>query len=226
MSRRRPRFSPVLFDLDGTLLETRRDIATAANLVLAEMGLPQLPPEEVSGYVGRGARVLMSRCIERASGAAPSDSGVESAFSAFRRHYALHMCDTTLPYPGIFGLLDRLKEAGVPMAVVTNKPEDLSYRMTERLGLSAYFSFIVGGETLPRRKPDPAPLICALERFGAGENPLMVGDSTIDIEAARAAGIPVAAVAWGFGPRDEVIEARPDFIVEDPAELETLILGL
>lgn len=219
------RFGAVLFDLDGTLVETRHDIATAVNLALGDRGLPGLSVERVAKHVGRGARILVTRCLEEAGVAAPAPDEVESLYGAFHSHYLAHLLDTTFVYPGIPSVCEGIARAGGRMAIVTNKPIEPAKRILIGLGLSSYFPVVLGGDSLPQRKPDPAPLLRAIDSLGGSPNgALMVGDSQIDIEAARAAGIPVAAVAWGFTSRDVLASASPDLLAEDAATLGEWIL--
>lgn len=223
----RPRYPIVLFDLDGTLVETRQDIATGVNAMLGERGLGPLSVERVSRHVGRGARVLVTRCLAEFDVEVRSEAEVDAAYASFHRAYAAHLLDTTTPYDGVDTMCRSLAEAGVSMAIVSNKPEDLSRQVLDGVGLADYFPVVVGGDSLPVRKPDPAPLFHALELLGveAPRGALMVGDSDIDVLAARAARMPVAAVAWGFGPREELVAAGADRIMDDVCELTAWILG-
>lgn len=214
-----------LFDLDGTLVETRQDIATGVNEMLAEAGLGPLSVDQVSRHVGRGSRILVSRCLQECGVPTPDPDQIDGGYSSFLRHYSDHLLDTTVPYPGIESMCERLERAGIEMAIVSNKPEDPSRRILEGIGLARYFSVILGGDSLPVRKPDPAPLLHALARMGNPEAAVMVGDSEIDIAAARAAGLPVAAVMWGFGSPEELEAAGPDRLVSDADELTAWILG-
>jgi phosphoglycolate phosphatase len=231
-----PRFSgdrAILFDLDGTLVETRRDIAAGVNVMLAERGLGPLSVDDVSRHVGRGARVLVTRCLAACGVDSPSEETIDAAYTGFHDAYSARLLDTTLPYPGIVEMCARLDRAGVAMAIVSNKPEDLSRRILEGLGLARFFPVVLGGDSLPVRKPDPAPLLHALKLLGidanaGARNPdgaLMVGDSVVDVQAARAAGLPVAAVTWGFGSREELLAAGPDRLVADAEELTGWVLS-
>ena len=189
--------SPLLLDLDGTLIDSRRDLATGVNLLLGELGLPTLPVETVLSFVGRGARSLIQRSIDHVdpSGKAPRD---ESTLRRFLGHYQSVLLDTTRPYPGVVEGLDRLQAAGVPLAVVSNKPEAPTLQIVEALGLSRYFRVVLGGDSTPTRKPDPGPLRVAAERLGVPlQSCVMVGDSDVDIAAAEAAGIPGVWCSWG-----------------------------
>ena len=213
-----PRFRLVHVDLDGTLLDTRRDLAASTNAVRESFGLAPLEPESVFALVGRGARVLVERAlgIERRE---LHDEGVRR----FLEHYGEHCLDATAPYPGLVDAIDRLRGLGVRFSIVTNKPELLSRRILEGLGLAARFVAIVGGDTFARRKPDPSGIewIRAREDV-APEATLMVGDSSIDVETARAGGIACCGVLWGLDPPG-LRRAAPDHLVRDGDELESVI---
>jgi len=220
------RFDAVLWDLDGTLVETRRDIATAVNLLLADRQLPPMSVDAITAHVGRGSRFLVTRCLYT-RGSGPIDAAqVERAYEAFRGYYLDHLLDTSVPYPGVLELLERLRVAGVVMGIVSNKPEDLGRRLIDGLGMARFFAELLGGDSLPERKPDPAPLLHLRRRLCGGVcRALMVGDMPVDLEAARAAGIPAAAVGWGFGSKQDLLSASPDLFAESPAALGEWILG-
>jgi phosphoglycolate phosphatase len=220
------RFDAVIWDLDGTLVETSRDIATAVNLLLAERDLPPMSVAAISAHIGQGARVQVTGCLRESGVMELNAPEVERAYESFRDHYRAHLLDTTVPYPGVPELLKRLHTAGVAMGVVTCKPEELSRRLIDGLGLSSFFRAVFGGDTLPEQKPDPAPLLRMKKRLAANNGRcVMAGDMIYDIEAARAAGIPCVAVAWGFTSRERLISARPDMLAENPALLGEWILG-
>ena len=220
------RFDAVIWDLDGTLAETRRDITKAVNLLLADRGLPQMSVAAVTAQVGHGARVMILGCLRESGITRVDSSDLDQACDSFRTYYRDHMLDTTVPYPGIPELLERLHSAGVVMGVVTNKPEELSQNLIDGLGLSRFFAGLLGGDSLPEKKPSPVPLLHLQKSLGAGDHRcLMVGDMTTDIEAARAAGFPCAAVAWGFSPKERLLRESPDLFAESPAILGEWILG-
>lgn len=221
----RRRFSAVLFDLDGTLVETRRDIASAVNAMLEERGLLPLPVERVADHVGSGARVLVARCLAECGVASPRPDEIESAYERFHARYLERLLDSTHAYPGIVGLMERIRAASIPMGVVTNKPIVPTERILQGLGLAGYFGIVLGMESLPERKPHPAPLLHAWERLASNEGiAVLAGDMLIDIEAARAASLPVAAVTWGYTPREILAAAAPDFLADDAASLGDWIL--
>jgi phosphoglycolate phosphatase len=191
-------FDLVAFDLDGTLADTAPDLAAALNHSLAALGRSGVPAESVRHLIGHGARALLRRGLA-ASGEA-SEALVDEAFPIFLEYYGAHICDGTRLYPGIDEALDRLAAAGAALAVCTNKAEALSLKLLAELGLESRFAAVVGGDTLPARKPDPAPLLEAIARAGGGRA-AFVGDSIVDAETARAAGVKFVAVSFGFSDR-------------------------
>lgn len=177
----------LLWDLDGTLVDSVEDIAAAADRMLRDAGLPPLGVARVRAFVGEGARRLVDRCVQ-AAGGEPGPAHLERFLAAYRAAPVVH----TRAYPGIPALL---AEVAVPQAVVTNKPEELSRAILARLGL--HFPVVIGGDTLPVRKPDPAPVLHAMRLLGV-EAALLVGDGPADVGAARAAGIGLLGVGWGI----------------------------
>jgi phosphoglycolate phosphatase len=215
----RARAGALVFDLDGTLIDSRQDIATAVNCVRAELGREALSIEAVRGMVGEGVRLL----LERALGVMPP-AGFEAAYASYLRHYDRVCLDTTKLYPGIADLIERA--AGrLPLAVLTNKPERMSRRILEHLGMLRHLRVVVGGDTLPVRKPDPQTLDAVAQALDLDRRRLLlVGDSLIDAETARAAGCGLVLVSWGFRPRRE-LEAAGAPICDDAADL-AVRLGL
>lgn len=208
-------FEIVAFDLDGTLADTAPDLAGALNHSLAKLGRPPIPPASVRHLIGYGARALLRRGL--AASGETSEALVEQGFPIFLEHYAEHICDGTRLFPGIDEALARIERAGAAITVCTNKPEALTIKLLDALGLGGRFAAIVGGDTLAVRKPDPAPLIEAVARSGGGRA-VLVGDSIIDAETARAAGVPFVAVAFGFS--DRPVEALgADAVIRNYGEL-------
>ena len=216
----KPRFTLVHLDLDGTLLDTRADLAASTNHVRASFGLAPLRPESVYRLVGHGGRVL----VERALGPQPEKT-IDEGFTRFIEHYGAHCLDHTVAYPGLVGMIDRLRQDGIVFSAVTNKPEFLSRRILDGLGLTEKLVAIVGGDTFPERKPDPRGGEHVRALVGASrDDSLMVGDSPIDVETARRGGIACAGVLWGLDP-EALRPAAPEFLVEDAAALERVIRG-
>jgi phosphoglycolate phosphatase len=211
-------FEHVAFDLDGTLVDSRADLAGAVNHVMRELALPEVDPRTLYGYVGHGARVL----VERALGPA-HQRHLAAGVAYFMAYYAEHLLDATRPYPGMVEALDALAARGVALSVLTNKPAALSLAILDGLGLRSRFVDVVGGDSLPVRKPDPRGLDHLRTRTGtARERTLLVGDSPIDLETARAAGTGFCGVAWGIAP-EALRAAGPERLVGSPAELVSVV---
>jgi phosphoglycolate phosphatase len=202
----------VLFDLDGTLIDSGADIASAANTALRTLGRPELREAVIRSYVGDGVANLMRRCV------GGDDPVPDEAVAWFQVAYQKCALDRTVLYPGIRELLADLDRT--PLAVVSNKPEAFCHRILEGLGVARHFRLIAGGETFPEKKPSPAPYLTILDRFGVSRNEaLVVGDGPQDVRAARAAGIRSCAVLWGFTPREKLAAEGPDLLVASVAEL-------
>jgi len=215
----------VVFDLDGTLIDTAPDLTAAMNHVLAELGRPTLAEEAVRHMVGHGARMLLRRGLS-ASGPEPSDRDIEDLVPAFLEFYGEHVADRSVPFPGMAGALDTLALDGARFGICTNKPEGLSVSLIRALDLEARFPVIVGADTLPVRKPDPRPLQHAIERLGGTiENTIYIGDSETDLKTARAVGVPVILVTWGYTPVP-VAELGGDLLIDRFSDLPDAIRSL
>ncbi len=203
----------LIFDLDGTLIDSRLDLAHAVNNTRAFMGLPPIEHEDVYSYVGNGAPVL----IRKAMGAGTSEEELARALEFFLAYYRDHMLDYTVLYPGVREALDRLHEARVPMAVLTNKPVRISQAIMDGLGLGGHFPHVYGGNSFEKKKPDPIGIdtLRATYRVGRGRT-VMVGDSSVDVLTARNAGVPVCGVTYGFQP--ESFELHPPDLLVDRLE--------
>ena len=199
----KPAYEGILFDLDGTLIDSVRDIVEALNAGLAAIGRRSLPLHVGRGFIGDGLPRLLERALEATGG--PVDAPlVAAALQAVRDHYGAHPVRYTVAYPGIPELLRDL--APTPLAVVSNKPEQLCRTVLAALGLAARFATVLGGDSLPERKPDPAPVREALRRLGIRDprRALLVGDGPQDMAAGRAAGVRILGVVWGIAqpPQD------------------------
>ncbi|WP_341912762.1 phosphoglycolate phosphatase [Ferrovibrio terrae] len=188
----------ILFDLDGTLVDTAPDLAAATDYALDRAGRPAIGLDAVRSMVGDGARALLEKGF-RASGGMPEPDLFETAFNDFLIYYGRHLASTSRPFPGVVSCLAALAERDYALAVCTNKPEGLSRSLLDQLGLSDFFGAVVGGDSLAMRKPDPGHLHGTLERLGpAFDWAAMVGDSANDVNAAKAAGLPCVVVSFGY----------------------------
>lgn len=187
----------VLFDLDGTLLDTIADLAEASNRMLADLSRPQRTLDEIRSFVGKGIPNLVRRCMTE--GQEASEREIDDAIVVFKRHYAEVNGSRTRVYPGVLEALQRMREAELRLAVVTNKAQDFTVPLLEHTGLAPYFDVVVSGDTLSVKKPDPAVVSHACELLGVAlGRALMIGDSANDALAARGAGIPVLLVTYGY----------------------------
>jgi phosphoglycolate phosphatase len=202
----------IIFDLDGTLVETSDEIWRALNHVLETSGRAPVPLEQALSYVGHGSRILIERGF-RATGAPVDPAILDGLVARFIAFYESHIGETSRPYPGLIAFLERCQREGIKMAVCTNKFEGLSVKLLAALGMSHFFGAIIGPDTIGIRKPDPRPYREALSRMGAANaRSLMIGDSETDILTARAAGVPVIAVPFGYTP-EPVASFKPDAVV-------------
>jgi len=211
----------LVFDLDGTLVDSHRDLADATNALLVELGAEPLPPEVVTAMVGEGAAVLVRRALTRA-GLAPDTPG---ALDRFLHHYDTRLLATTRPYHGMVETLDALQARGFRLTVLTNKPQDASLKVLRGLALDGRFTQIVGGDTSHGRKPDPSGLRWLMAEAGASPAATMlIGDSPVDLATARNAGTAVCLARYGFGYRfgNGDFDGREHFI-DEPSALLTIL---
>jgi phosphoglycolate phosphatase len=204
---------PILvFDLDGTLVDTATDLIATLNVILEREGLKPVPFDSARSMVGHGARVLIERGLA-ANGVTLPANEIDRLFDAYLAHYEAHIADTSRTFPGVTEALDACSAAGWVLAVCTNKPEKLSHILLDALDLSRYFAAICGADTFAERKPSAIALIGTIERAGGDPSrAVMIGDSKTDIDTARAAGIPVIAVDFGYTPVP-VTELGPDLVI-------------
>jgi phosphoglycolate phosphatase len=220
VSRGRRIYDHVACDLDGTVVDSRADLAAATNHVLRSFGRPEIPPRSVYALVGEGAR----RLVERALGPAHA-ADVDEGVARFLAYYGAHLLDATVLYPGVADALDALDDAGVALTVCSNKPEGYSRAILDGLGVAARFRAIIGGDSLPTRKPDPAGMAKLVRITGVPRaRTLLVGDSPVDVATAANAGVAFCGVAWGLDP-ERLRGADPEIVVETPEELVALVVG-
>ena len=203
----------LIFDLDGTLIDSKLDLALAVNAARRHMRLEALPHEQIFGYVGHGAPTL----IRRSLGEQATDKMVELALRYFLEYYGGHMLDNTVTYPGVREGLSML--AGRPMAVLTNKPVRFSEKILEGLGIATYFRYVYGGNSFERKKPDPMGVEALLRDFQvAPRQAVIVGDSEVDVQTARNAGTWAIGVTYGLGSA-QLADCPPDLLVDSLTEL-------
>lgn len=203
----------LIFDLDGTLIDSKLDLALAVNATLAELGRPPLDHETIYSYVGSGAPALIARAL----GSDASEQDCALGLEFFIKYYSAHKLDNTTLYPGVRETLDALK--GMPMAVLTNKPVRVSQSIIKEIGIGDFFRFIYGGNSFERKKPDPMGVDTILREFGAAPGQCMlVGDSEIDVQTARNAGTFACGVTYGFGSH-LLNEYPPDLLVDNLTEI-------
>ena len=208
----------LVFDLDGTLVDTAQDLVATLNVILDREGLAALPFDDAVSMVGHGARVLIERGLA-ANGVTREAAIIDRLFDDYIEHYSDHLADLSRPYPGLVAALDGFAAKGWILAVCTNKLEHLSLQLLSRLALDDRFAAICGADTFLARKPDPIALTETIRRAGGSpEAALMVGDSKTDIDTAKAAAIPVIAVDFGYTPIP-VDQLGPDAIISHYDEL-------
>ena len=212
-----PSVRALIFDLDGTLIDSKSDLIHSVNAMLLEMGREGLHEDTISDYIGHGAPQLVARALGNGS----TEQDRERALKFFLGYYEDHKMDSTCAYPGVPEALEELKRFA--MAVLTNKPVRVSGRILEALGLAKYFRVVYGGNSFATKKPDPLGARKILEELGADpRQAILIGDSEVDVQTARNAGMPAVAVNYGFGTHDRV--AYPaDAYLERLTELAALL---
>ncbi|MCQ8897602.1 phosphoglycolate phosphatase [Limnobacter humi] len=199
----------ILFDLDGTLLHTVPDLAAAVNAMLRDLALPELDEATVATYVGKGAENLIHRSLTGSLDGRADAALFEKANAIWHAHYEQINGQHAEFYPGVLEGLEAFAQAGLKLAVVTNKPERFTGPLLARSGIACYFSVVIGGDTFERKKPDPLPVLKACERLGVSPSEaLFIGDSLNDAQAARAAGVPCWLLPYGYN-EGRPIESTP-----------------
>jgi phosphoglycolate phosphatase len=212
----------IVFDLDGTLVDTAPDLIATLNLILGREGLPALPYEDARMMIGGGARGMIEKAL-KAEGRDGAKPELDRMFGAFIDHYAAHIADRSRPFPALESALDRLAGEGHRLAVCTNKLEWLSMRLLETLKLTRYFAAICGQDTFGIQKPDPEVLRRTILKAGGDPSrAIMVGDSGTDIRTARAAAVPVIAVDFGYS-EVPIASLEPDRLISSFADLPAAI---
>jgi phosphoglycolate phosphatase len=215
----------VVFDLDGTLVDTAPDLIHALNAILGAESIPAIPFETARPMIGAGVRPLLEQALAE-RGQFPGEAAMDALFARYIQRYQDHIADQSRPYPGLVGALDRLGAHGFTLAVCTNKYEALSLRLLDALGLTSRFAAICGQDTFPMKKPDPESLRLTIARAGGDvTRAVMVGDSETDVSVARAAGIPVIGVDFGY-TRIPMADLLPDRLIGHFDALPQAVLEL
>ena len=214
-------YRTVLFDMDGTLLDTLEDLRESTNHVLREMGYPERSLEEMRRFVGNGAEMQIRRAVPEGT----SEENIAKVLRAYRAYYQEHCRIKTKVYDGLLDMLDALKARGVKTAVVSNKPDEAVKKLSEEY-FGGRMDYAVGAKDGRRCKPYPDMVDAALEALGeTREGAVYIGDSEVDVQTGLNAGLPVIAVSWGFRSRETIAEAGATVIADDAAALAKLLLG-
>ena len=212
----------VLFDLDGTLLDSAPDLAQAVNQTLIALGKETFPEAQVRGWVGNGANVLLKRALSGATDISDDvcETQLAQAHELFKQYYSACLSDKSVLYPDVRMTLISLKQVGYKLAIVTNKPGQYMSPILADYGLTGLFDLVLAGDSLPTRKPDPAPLLHACAVLGSKiEETIMVGDSKNDILAAKAANMAVAGLTYGYNYGEDIRLSEPDLVLDNISEL-------
>ena len=211
----------LIFDLDGTLIDSRLDLANAVNAMRAHLGMRELANERVYSYVGNGAPVL----VRRALGEQAAEEEVRQALAFFMEYYAAHDLEHTTLYPGVRESLDRFRVSGKRMAVLSNKPTAMSRHILQGLGVSGHFFQIFGGNSFQQKKPDPIGVETLMREAGVDRaHTMIVGDSGVDVATARNAGVACCGVTYGFQP-ESLRDPAPDLVVDRMEQFADWVLN-
>ena len=215
----------VVFDLDGTLVDSAPDLVDSLNVILGREGIPPFPTEQARKFVGRGGRMLIRQGLD-AAGVATSEARLEAMFAAFIAHYENHLAVKTRYYPGVETALDALAASGHVLAILTNKFEKQARMLLRELGGSDRFATIAGQDTFPVSKPNAAALRLTIEKAGGDPTrAIMIGDTETDVSTARNAGLPVVAVDFGYAP-EPIAALNPDRIISHFDQLGDAVAAL
>lgn len=220
----------LIFDLDGTLIDSRRDLSVAVNRMRADYGWGGLSIEQVTAAIGEGARVLVATALGVHTQEETKPESLDEALERFYRHYDESCLETTVPYPGVEHMLEDLT-GRYPMTLYTNKPERFVRKILEGVGLDGYFPKLLGGDSLPSKKPEPPGVRLLAKAMGVGvPKTMVIGDSLIDAATARGAGARFAFAEWGYAEYDDRLEIRdryrPEIKAANPGQLARRLLDL
>jgi phosphoglycolate phosphatase len=205
----------VMIDLDGTLINSAPDLAASANRMLEALAMPTYETEQVARWIGNGVSRLVKRALTGEMDADPDPELYDRGYKVFLEAYAELVSDQSRPYPGVVEGLDKLQAAGFQLACITNKAEAFTLPLLKDLDLYKYFELVLSGDSLPKKKPDPLPLLHACKHFGiTPDHGVLIGDSINDTQAARNAGMPVLLVPYGYNRGQDVSELEPEAVIQ------------
>ncbi len=222
-----PKYQPklILFDLDGTLVDSVPDLALCVDRTLQDLDMPKRGEAAVRDWVGNGVEQLMRRALSGEMEGEPESKLFEKAYPLFLDYYSRFNGTHSRLYPGVQSGLEQLHQSGYTLGCVTNKADAFTQPLLKRLGIHPLFSLIISGDTLARKKPDPMPLLHACQHFRIlPPQGLMVGDSINDVRAARAAGFPVVCVPYGYNHGQDIREAAPDAVIDSIDRLPAMLV--
>ena len=217
------RIKLIVFDLDGTLVDSVADLEWCANEMLNRLGMAMLPAGAARSYVGNGVERFVKRALSGEMSAEPDIQLFDRGLELFCGLYAVHNSERSQPYPGVLECLQRLSRLKLKLACVTNKAERFTLGLVDAMGFGEYFELLVCGDTTSRKKPDPMPLQYAADHFGLqSQQCLMVGDSSNDVTAARAANFAIVCVPYGYNHGDDIADSDPDLVIDNLTGLAEL----
>ncbi len=214
----------ILFDVDGTLVDSVPDLAWCVDRMMERLELPTRGEEKVRNWVGNGVEALVRRALTDQMDSKPDAALYARAYPVFLELYADNTSKRSYLYPGVRKALETLSKIGYPLGSVTNKAEQFTLPLLEQLGIRDHFRIVISGDTLPRKKPDPLPLLHAAEFFGVQpQNALMIGDSVSDVKAARAAGFQIVCMSYGYNHGEDICDSSPDAVIDTMTKLPRLL---
>jgi len=215
----KPQFQILLFDMDGTLIDSRQDLASAVNYALRAVNKSELPLEEIVQYVGDGLKQLLMKAMK-----SENDGLLTRATKAFNNYYRDHCVDETVLYDGVKEAIEDLSSAA-HIAVVTNKPKNFADIIVKKLDLNEHIHLVIGGDSCEEKKPHPAPLLNAIKILGGvADSALMIGDGLQDIDAGRNAGVKTCVARYGYGFRPDVMDRGPTYVIDQFQQLKEIVL--
>ncbi|WP_315044098.1 phosphoglycolate phosphatase [Faucicola mancuniensis] len=216
----------LIFDLDGTLIDSVPDIAIAVNQTLSDLQRQNFDENQIRNWVGNGAKVLIQRALTASQSTDVDEIILDNALQRFFYHYAQKTCEKTIPYQGVTDGLNRLKQAGYTLSIVTNKPAQFVPAIVQTLGWQGLFSHILGGDSLPVKKPDPLPLLTTCQTLGFDvADSYMIGDSKNDVLAGKNAGMTTLALSYGYNYGEDIRSFEPDMTFDSFADLTQYLLN-